>query len=941
MKRIHLFLCAVLTLCLFTLHPTPARADWPSWEDVLKKIAPLMNMGGDQVEATIFAVKHPSCAATIVAYTAQQDYSLVGFIGALKITKLQSLPKIIPINGGNCKQMQPVRMAYEFVDKKGDDYLGKSTADFFRNLLADQINEGKAAIDEQIAAIPYVGTIITNWDCECDAAFDSNFPTEKLVDATVGTAISVVSSVKEGNYGEALGKLVTKLGPDIACKIGEEYSGVGSIPVVNDIAHSACSKIAGKVVGWVVDGAGSLAEMTGLIGGDHIPFDQYYAQMFTPELAKDGYMELANILYKKCYNYFEPTNLSESNSKKVCSILRDRYINESLGKIEWQTFQADRTPYYKKNLKPMAVESSMLSEAEFGAKKVTALANCKSYFNTMYPKATPYAVAYGGEAIDKTCDNFISFYKNLGATNRMDVDRLKAQDNYFYEVLGKLSPLCARGERNELKCQDGNALTQCKQYFPKACTKAGADIFAWLGGKEIPCCVGGGSTDSSFKMSMDVAKKRADESGGYCQVATEDPLHVFCTLEDAYKKCMAKTGNTDCSTVEKSGLGTANKVCCSFDPDKLSNNKDAMLIKSIVDELNGKKPNDCTVGGNGFTNFGEKSTLSNDPLVATCCNMQACQARLAADSYVKTGKFNMADTVCKIGPTGYVTAPCCQKPVFCETPQQPYDPSKRSKEDLEKAAKAVAESNGNCSFGKTKDGKEDLFKVVCKTQSSGKACYDTIGRSTWSGCQYTDSGYVSQPCCSLSHEAYSAKASADDLKKQANKPLDPSKAQKVISMADDKSDKPARKGARVTSSGGQKLVSIKLLSQKPQGGVNPFNMADVKGKIGGEPSDKRAIANDTPIHKEKPDHAPAPSAHEPPTPNKSPGSSPDIGIRRSMGAAPVDKAPSGFSCAGKPDGNYCKDVHTLVFCYHDAIATTQPCPSGCDATTKSCNAYKP
>ena len=118
--------------------------------------------------------------------------------------------------------------------------------------------------------------------------------------------------------------------------------------------------------------------------------------------------------------------------------------------------------------------------------------------------------------------------------------------------------------------------------------------------------------------------------------------------------------------------------------------------------------------------------------IAYCCDFKACQARLAADTYVTTGKFNIADTQCNAGLAGYVVAPCCQKAVFCANPEKPYDPSQRSKEDLELAAKAVTNSNGNCSFGKTADGKEDLFKIVCKTMTSGKVCYDTIGRSTWS-----------------------------------------------------------------------------------------------------------------------------------------------------------------------------------------------------------------
>lgn len=901
-----------------------------------------MGMSGDQTEATIFAVKHPSCATTIIGYTVAQDYSLVGFIGTLKISKLQSLPKILPINKGNCKEMQPIRMAYEFIDRKGDDYLGKSTADYFRTLLATQINEGKAAIDAQIAAIPYVGTIITNWDCECDAAFETNFPAEKMADDIVGSAISIVSSVKNGEYGQALEKMISKFGPDLACKIASEYTGVGSIPIVSDTAEAACSKVAGKVVGWVVSGAGTLAKFAGLVGGDHIPFEQYYAQMFTPELAKDGYMELANILYGKCYTYFEPTNLSADNSKEVCAILRDRYVNESIGKIQWNAYQLDRTPYYNKNMKPIAASSALLSADEFQAKKYTAAASCKTYFNTMYPKATAYATAYGGEAIDTICDSFISFYKDMGASGHMDTDRLKAQNAYFYELEGKLSPLCSKGERNQLKCENGPALSQCQQQLPKACVKAGGEVAAWLGGMELPCCVGGGSGDSVFKFSMDIAAKRAAESGGYCKINPADPLNIYCTIEDAYKKCMQQTypvENLDCSQVKKSGTGAAKDICCSFDPDKLSENAGAVLIKTIVDELNAKQPDNCSIGGAGASVGNDQATLTNDPQVAYCCDVKACQARLAADMYVKTSKFNIADTLCKGGPAGYVVAPCCQKAVFCATPEKPYDPSQRSKEELALAAKAVADSNGNCSFGKTADGKEDLFKIVCKTMTSGKACYDTIGRSTWSGCQITKSGYVKSPCCALSPDAYAPKISADDAQKMAGeKPIDKGKVKTDNTKLFDK-DAPKDKHKKLLKEepkknitrSNQKLVSVKLLSLKPKDGVTPFNIADVKGKIGGDKGGKKSLIEDAAKGKKAPAAEPSPDHNlAPNTPEPS-----DALSKRTT------TAPAGFSCEGKPDGNYCKDDNTQVFCYHNAIANSQDCPSGCNQTTGSCNAYKP
>ena len=74
--------------------------------------------------------------------------------------------------------------------------------------------------------------------------------------------------------------------------------------------------------------------------------------MFTPNLGKDGYHELADIIYGKCYNYFEPTNMSADTAKRACSALRSRYISESLGKLQFQKSSLEVYPYYKSDVEP-------------------------------------------------------------------------------------------------------------------------------------------------------------------------------------------------------------------------------------------------------------------------------------------------------------------------------------------------------------------------------------------------------------------------------------------------------------------------------------------------------------------------------------------------------------------------------------------------------------
>lgn len=150
-----------------------------------------------------------------------EDYSLVGFIGTLKTTKLSSLKKIgIPkMDLVSCKKLNAVEQAYVFIDTQGDKLLGKTLADFLRKNLEEQIKNGKQQLDAQIASVPYVGTILTNWDCGCDAAFQTNFQIEKLADKTVRLVVDIATDVSKGKIGSALEKLIQALGPKMACEL--------------------------------------------------------------------------------------------------------------------------------------------------------------------------------------------------------------------------------------------------------------------------------------------------------------------------------------------------------------------------------------------------------------------------------------------------------------------------------------------------------------------------------------------------------------------------------------------------------------------------------------------------------------------------------------------------------------------------------------------------
>lgn len=751
-----------LTLCLWTTTGVfqPARAGWPSAEDVIKKVGPLTGLNGDQVEFAIFAMKEPSCAGTVAAYTAAQDYSLVAFIGALKATKLKSIPGMPSMSEAQCKKYNPVQQAYIFVDNMGNKLLGKGKADYLRNLLQEQIAEGKSSLDSEIESIPYLGPVLTNWDCECSAAFQTNLSSEKTIDKAVTGIISIGKSVKSGDIPGALETMITELGPKVACQLGAEWTGVGSIPVVSDIAAEACESVAGKAVGWVVSGASTTAQALGIIGGEHIPPDEYYKNMFTPEIAKDGYAELADILYGKCYTYFEASNMAASTAKKVCVGMRARYVEESLGKIQWTQFQAEREDYYNKNVKPLGVSGAQLTDADFSAVKNEISATCKSYFTQKYPKATAYAKTYGGEPIENICTSFVTYNKSSYHPWDIDKERSKAQLNLVNKIANKNSPFCKAGEtRNTVVCTD-QAVKTCFAELTDTCVKTKSS----LGGMERPCCQLGSGTDSVFESNAKAAEEIAAKFKPYCKTEDTDPRRINCALKETYEGCL-KVGGVwgklpDCNNAEKYENGTAKQTCCTLDTSWVETVPGVKDVKAFLATTNIQYKESCATGG-------MQAGLKHDPRIANCKSgkpLEACQK-----------KFPNA---CKKLPSQFVDGPCCDVSVFGvfedDKADRAYSPHDRSKEELALTEKAIKESDGQCHYGKTESGEEDRFKVVCDTAWGGQVCRKILDRAALTACskKMSENGWVTAPCCEAPRMG-SLDVNARDLKPDTDEVIVP------------------------------------------------------------------------------------------------------------------------------------------------------------------------
>lgn len=733
------FFCVCLMTTLLAA-PQRAYAGWPSTEDVMKVLMKAAGLDPDEVEAVKFSIKEPACASTIVSYTAAQDYSLVGFIAALKTMKMDNVPGLPKMSGPTCKSYNPVQRAYAFIDNNGNKLLGKTQADYFRTLLSEQIQEGKSEIDQQIAAIPYVGTILSNWDCECDAAFETNFQMEKIVNDKVGLIISIGQRVGNEDYSGALELMVKGLGPDIACELGAKWTGVDSVPIVNDIAASACSSVVGKPVEWVVSGAGAIAEAAGIVGYDHMDPQEYF-KGYVQYVGKPDWREWMPILYKKCYNYFEPSNMSASTAKKACLALQQQFADLNEGGE--QKVASSKDPAYGKTYLDDQMQNAIfMSDTEFSEKLQALDAGCEAYMAQTYPKIKPYEKFFATENFP-----FDPTYCDFGFS--MEKARKKKQDYYVYELRDKLVPLCQHtGKRNEIVCEGGKPLNACKAQVPETCIKASG------GGWQKPCCLLGTGMDNVFKNNADYAYKLAREVGGdYCTTNNDDPLKIDCALKEAYEACQKKFSyetNKDCAKANKSPFGVSMDLCCEHNPDRLPNIKGVKEAATFTLVMNMKNKGDaCGIGG-------MQEGLSYDPRIVHCRAdlVEECKKELSSS--------------CKKGAAGFVDEPCCDVSIFQAVPEEdrPYDPAGRSEEELAMTAKAVEESHGKCHYSEGPDGKEDKFKVVCDTLKAGEMCLKTLDRPAKTPCskKMSENGWVTSPCCERSPKALQAGVRDSDVK---------------------------------------------------------------------------------------------------------------------------------------------------------------------------------
>jgi hypothetical protein len=731
----------------------PAAQALPSANEIVTKVGPLIGLDPDQVEAARFSLKYPACASKIVSYTAAQDYSLVGLAAVFKASKLQSIPGMPPsMTVGSCKNYAPIKQVYLLIDQQGDKLLGKKEADFLRTMLAEQIASGQTAVDDYVASIPYVGTAIANWPCACEAGFDSNFQVEKMADAAVADGVKLATAAAAGNIDTVLEMLLAKAGPKIACEVGQQLLGTSEIPIVSGVLSGACASVAGKAVAWVSGGVGAVGVGLGIVPGkaDRSPEDWYdfhVNKMYDYGIGMANYAQLSGQLYSACYKFFEPTDMSASTSREVCAILRDRYIDESQARIQWETFDGENVAYYKANMLPKTREGARLSDSAYAALANKAGAVCKSYFWKRYPKADNYGKTFSpSNSIAMVCDNFQNSW--------MPKERDGAQMRISQQVGKTLAPFCAVSQPNLVACGNLDAYGKCFKQLTKVCVPSPDGK-----GKEFPCCEVAQTEGGELQGK---AKKHAAMVGGdYCRALPNDPLRIECATEETRYACYMQSKKSfhnldftnSCENVTKNEAGVGTTACCALNPAMLASVPGVAKAKATHAALTVSDP-----GAAIYPGHGSGQMTKADPRIVM----------VASGDMDKCRKLIGNPNACGVDANGYAPAACCNTgaefALQSSAPTAVYDPSKRSPEQLARAAAAQKASGctpaswsaGGIQIGAHPGGlfKSDPFRLQCASGASYQKCVVALGgdiRPAMSACSppagYKETPYVSGPCC--------------------------------------------------------------------------------------------------------------------------------------------------------------------------------------------------
>ena len=765
---------AILLLVLLSVAGS-ARAI--SVDDLTDRIANIVFIGPNaknQIAAFKFALKNPVCASKIASTTAAQDYSLIGFIYTLKFYKaagpmVGKIPQIT--DAATCQKYNPIQQLYSVIDstaaKYGPNKLipngngGQIAAGVLKQKIEEQISQGKDKLDSAIATIPVAGPILENWNCECDAAFNTELSDEAAMKLSIAYALKLKDAIANQDISKLL-ELMLGLGlnADQVCQLGQDLAGTSNIPVVSSVVTATCTTVLGKVLSWGVGAGQAVAgAATGayndvknaVSGTPHMPGPEYYQKFWQPQipaavpvLSFQGFTAFDNQyripLWNNCFNYFTDKSkfgnraMSSDSAKETCNFhlegLFSPAVVDQVLKTEGNSRANIASSYDLQNIKWRAdwIAKCTVPKGGWQADQITE--TCSNNVTNILLQGQANAVSAW-----QTCKN--------PATSSFDVNKcVQIGYNSVQNDLVNATKASKIAQDRFAKVVD--FLFGYKPYFgfvPDLCKQVGDKL---LDPQFANACQ---STEPIYGCGKVISKISPADFDQSSDAAVQSSTAAM------------KAGLDSCLSGSKAVLTEWQKLaslmqpymtgwfaqCNSWDTKKTGwcVGINASLISAFYA---------CVKDDISKTS---KTALNGTPLIAPISVVPSGSTNPYA-LIQPTALKDIAEGFCADAASKVVTDVLSLDPdkVFSgDTNKSNYDISKRAPRELALTDKIVRDSNGQCSFGSSNKG-IDAFQLVCANEASYNACLayftDPSEKRQAAGCRNQDSnGYVGSPCCSI------------------------------------------------------------------------------------------------------------------------------------------------------------------------------------------------
>jgi hypothetical protein len=293
----------------------------------------------DSVELARYLVYHPEHAAPIYSKLAGQDYVLASILASAKAAKGLSIQGVGKFDYERCTI--PTK-AFDAVFLRSSEFVqSQSQNPSVKAYTAAATEQAKAQAAAQLAsAVPYWGDI----PHICHFTFNTDLQKEKQIRETISSGVTTIkdaySQFAGGDIVDGVKTLIAAgVTGDVACSLADQMiSGgyIGKVPVLGDLAKSACSSFGGTIIKGVSaageTAVGAVSNLGDALAGQekHIPTQAYYDQHWKPRIAEGAarlragtYDSFLKDMWEPCADYFDSHTMSRANAQETCDYHRD------------------------------------------------------------------------------------------------------------------------------------------------------------------------------------------------------------------------------------------------------------------------------------------------------------------------------------------------------------------------------------------------------------------------------------------------------------------------------------------------------------------------------------------------------------------------------------------------------------------------------------------